>query len=97
MRSEGRRRFALTDAGRAEAERQGQGALGAGHRRGGPAAWNPRDAIAQIAQAAWSVGAAGSEAQQTKALEILNDAAAASTPSWPRPASQTGEQEAQRN
>ena len=39
-----------------------------------PAAWNLRDAIAQIAQAAWSVGSAGTEAQQAKALEILHDA-----------------------
>src|SRR5829696_6653146 len=39
-----------------------------------PAAWNLRDAIAQTAQAAWSVGSAGSEAQQARALEVLNDA-----------------------
>ena len=38
-----------------------------------PEAWSLRDAIAQIAQAAWSVAAAGSEAQQAKALEILTD------------------------
>ena len=38
------------------------------------AAWSLRDAIAQTAQAAWSVGSAGPEAQQARALEILNDA-----------------------
>jgi DNA-binding PadR family transcriptional regulator len=73
--SEGRRRFALTDAGRAEAERQGQRAPWEQVTAGvAPAAWNLRDAIAQTAQAAWSVGSAGSEAQQARALEILNDA-----------------------
>jgi DNA-binding PadR family transcriptional regulator len=73
--SEGRRRFALTDAGRAEAERQGQRAPWEQVTAGvAPAAWNLRDAIAQTAQAAWSVGSAGTEAQQARALEILNDA-----------------------
>ena len=72
---EGRRRFTLTDAGRAEAERQGQGQAPWEQVTGvAPAAWNLRDAIAQIAQAAWSVGSAGTEAQQAKALEILHDA-----------------------
>jgi DNA-binding PadR family transcriptional regulator len=72
---EGRRRFTLTDAGRAEAERQGQRAPWEEVTAGvAPAAWNLRDAIAQTAQAAWSVGSAGSEAQQARALEILNDA-----------------------
>jgi DNA-binding PadR family transcriptional regulator len=74
--AEGRRRFTLTDAGRAEAERQGQGQAPWEQVTAGvaPAAWNLRDAIAQTAQAAWSVGAAGTEAQQTRALEILNEA-----------------------
>jgi DNA-binding PadR family transcriptional regulator len=73
---EGRRRFTLTDAGRAEAERQGQGQAPWEQVTAGvaPAAWNLRDAIAQIAQAAWSVGAAGNEAQQARALEVLNEA-----------------------
>ena len=72
---EGRRRFALTDAGRAEAERQGQRAPWEEVTAGvAPAAWSLRDAIAQTAQAAWSVGAAGTEAQQARALEVLNDA-----------------------
>jgi DNA-binding PadR family transcriptional regulator len=72
---EGRRRFTLTDAGRAEAERQGQRAPWEEVTAGvDPAAWSLRDAIAQTAQAAWSVGAAGTEAQQSRALEILNDA-----------------------
>jgi DNA-binding PadR family transcriptional regulator len=71
---EGRRRFTLTDAGRAEAERQGQAPWEQVTAGVAPAAWNLRDAIAQTAQAAWSVGAAGTEAQQAKALEILHDA-----------------------
>jgi DNA-binding PadR family transcriptional regulator len=72
---EGRRRFTLTDAGRTEAERRGQEAPWDEVTAGvAPAAWNLRDAIAQTAQAAWSVGSAGSEAQQARALEILNDA-----------------------
>jgi DNA-binding PadR family transcriptional regulator len=72
---EGRRRFTLTDTGRAEAERQSQRPPWEEVTAGvAPAAWNLRDAIAQTAQAAWSVGSAGSEAQQGRALEILNDA-----------------------
>jgi DNA-binding PadR family transcriptional regulator len=71
---EGRRRFALTDAGRAEAERQGQTPWETVTAGVAPAAWSLRDAIAQTAQAAWSVGSAGTEAQQARALEILNDA-----------------------
>jgi DNA-binding PadR family transcriptional regulator len=72
---EGRRRFTLTDAGRSEAERHGQRAPWEEVTAGvAPAAWNLRDAIAQTAQAAWSVGSAGSEAQQARALEVLNDA-----------------------
>ena len=72
---EGRRRFALTDTGRAEAERQDQRAPWEQVTAGvAPAARSLRDAIAQIAQAAWSVASAGTEAQQAKALEILHDA-----------------------
>jgi DNA-binding PadR family transcriptional regulator len=72
---EGRRRFALTDAGRAEAERQDQRAPWEQVTAGvAPATWNLRDAIAQVAQASWSVGSAGTEAQQARALEILHDA-----------------------
>jgi DNA-binding PadR family transcriptional regulator len=72
---EGRRRFALTDTGRAEVERQDQRAPWEQVTAGvAPGTWDLRDAIAQIAQAAWSVGNAGTEAQQAKALEILNDA-----------------------
>jgi DNA-binding PadR family transcriptional regulator len=73
--AEGRRRFALTDAGRAEAERQDQRAPWEQVTAGvAPAAWSLRDAIAQVAQASWSVGSAGTEAQQARALEILHDA-----------------------
>jgi DNA-binding PadR family transcriptional regulator len=71
---EGRRRFTLTDAGRAEAERLGEAPWEQVTAGVAPAAWNLRDAIAQTAQAAWSVGAAGSEAQQARALEILTEA-----------------------
>ena len=72
---EGRRRFALTDAGRAEAERQDQRAPWEQVTAGvAPGTWSLRDAIAQVAQASWSVGSAGTEAQQAKALEILHDA-----------------------
>ncbi len=73
--SEGRRRFALTDAGRAGAERQGQRPPWEEVTAGvAPLAWNLRDALGQIAQAAWAVAGAGNEAQQAKALEILKDA-----------------------
>jgi DNA-binding PadR family transcriptional regulator len=73
--SEGRRRFALTDAGRTEAERQGQRLPWEEVTAGvAPLAWNLRDALGQIAQAAWAVAGAGNEAQQAKALEILKDA-----------------------
>jgi DNA-binding PadR family transcriptional regulator len=71
---EGRRRFTLTDAGRAEAERQGQQSPWEEVTAGvAPVAWNLRDAMGQIAQATWSVANAGSEAQQAKALEVLKD------------------------
>jgi DNA-binding PadR family transcriptional regulator len=73
--SEGRRRFALTDAGRAQAERQGRRPPWEEVTAGvAPLAWNLRDALGQIAQAAWAVAGAGNEAQQAKALEILKDA-----------------------
>ena len=72
---EGRRRFALTDAGRAEAERQSQRAPWEEVTAGvAPEAWSLRDAIGQIAQATWSVAGAGTEAQQARALEILHEA-----------------------
>ena len=71
---EGRRRFALTDAGRAEAERQDRQAPWEQVTAGvAPAAWSLRDAMGQIAQATWSGASAGSEAQQARALEILHD------------------------
>jgi DNA-binding PadR family transcriptional regulator len=71
---EGRRRFALTDAGRAEAERQGQQAPWEAVTAGvAPVSWSLRDAMGQIAQAFWSVANAGSEAQQARALEVLKD------------------------
>jgi DNA-binding PadR family transcriptional regulator len=71
---EGRRRFALTDAGRAEAERQTRPAPWEEVTAGvAPVAWNLRSAIGQIMQAAWSVAGAGTEAQQARALEVLAD------------------------
>ena len=73
--SEGRRRFALTDAGRAQAERQGQRPPWEEVTGGvAPQAWNLRDALGQIAPAAGAVAGAGNEAQQAQALEILKDA-----------------------
>jgi DNA-binding PadR family transcriptional regulator len=72
---EGRRRFTLTDAGRAEVERQARRAPWEEVTAGvAPAAWNLRDAVGQTATAAMSVAGAGTEAQQARALEILNDA-----------------------
>jgi DNA-binding PadR family transcriptional regulator len=72
--AEGRRRFTLTDAGRAEAERQDERAPWEQAVAGvAPAAWSLRSAMGQIIQATWSVANAGTEAQQAKALEILND------------------------
>ena len=71
---EGRRRFTLTDAGRAEADRQGRQSPWEEVTAGvAPVAWNLRDAMGQIAQAFWSVANAGSEAQQARALEVLKD------------------------
>jgi len=71
---EGRRRFALTETGRAEAERQDQRTPWEAVTDGvAPAAWSLRDALGQIAQATWSVAGAGTEAQQARALEILTD------------------------
>ena len=71
---EGRRRFTLTEAGRAEAGRQEQRTPWEAVTEGvAPAAWSLRDAMGQIAQATWSVAGAGTEAQQARALEILND------------------------
>jgi DNA-binding PadR family transcriptional regulator len=72
---EGRRRFALTDAGRAEVGRQGQRPPWEEVTAGvAPVAWSLRDAVGQIHQATWSVAGAGTEAQQARALEILHDA-----------------------
>jgi DNA-binding PadR family transcriptional regulator len=71
---EGRKRFALTDAGRAEVERQGQRAPWEEATEGiAPAALGLRSAIGQLAEAAWTVGSAGTEAQQARALEILTE------------------------
>jgi|Tabmets5t2r1_1033131.scaffolds.fasta_scaffold52425_2 DNA-binding PadR family transcriptional regulator len=71
---EGRRRFALTDAGRAAAERLDGAAPWEQAVAGvAPVAWSLRGAVGQIVQATWSVAGAGTEAQQARALEILND------------------------
>jgi DNA-binding PadR family transcriptional regulator len=72
---EGRRRFALTDAGRAEAERQDRQAPWEAVTAGvAPGTWGLRDAVGQVAQAGMTVAGAGTEAQQARALEILHDA-----------------------
>jgi DNA-binding PadR family transcriptional regulator len=71
---EGRKRFALTDAGRAEAERHAQRAPWEEATEGiAPAAFGLRHAIGQMAEAAWTVASAGTEAQQTRALEVLTE------------------------
>jgi DNA-binding PadR family transcriptional regulator len=71
---EGRKRFALTDAGRAEAERHAQRAPWEEATEGiAPAAFSLRSAIGQMAEAAWTVASAGTEAQQTRALEVLTE------------------------
>jgi DNA-binding PadR family transcriptional regulator len=71
---EGRRRFALTDAGRAEAERHAQRPPWEEATEGiAPVAFGLRNAIGQMAEAAWTVASAGTEAQQTRALEVLTE------------------------
>jgi DNA-binding PadR family transcriptional regulator len=71
---EGRKRFTLTDAGRAEAERYAQRAPWEEATEGiAPTAFGLRNAIGQMAEAAMTVANAGTEAQQTKALEVLTE------------------------
>jgi DNA-binding PadR family transcriptional regulator len=71
---EGRRRFALTDAGRAEAERHAQRAPWEEATEGiAPVAFGLRGAIFQVGEAAWTVASAGTEAQQARALEVLTE------------------------
>jgi DNA-binding PadR family transcriptional regulator len=71
---EGRKRFALTDAGRAEAERRAQRAPWEEATEGiAPVAFGLRNAIFQVGEAAWTVASAGTEAQQTRALEVLTE------------------------
>jgi DNA-binding PadR family transcriptional regulator len=71
---EGRKRFALTETGRAEAERHAQRAPWEEATEGiAPVAFGLRGAILQIGEAAWTVASAGTEAQQAKALEVLNE------------------------
>ena len=71
---EGRKRFALTDAGRAEAERHAQPAPWEEATEGiAPVAFGLRNAIFQVGEAAWTVASAGTEAQQTRALEVLTE------------------------
>lgn len=71
---EGRKRFALTETGRAEAERHAQRAPWEEATEGiAPAAFGLRNAIFQVGEAAWTVASAGTEEQQAKALEVLNE------------------------
>jgi DNA-binding PadR family transcriptional regulator len=71
---EGRKRFTLTDAGRAEAERHAQRAPWEEATEGiAPMAFGLRTAIGQMAEAAMTVASAGTEAQQTRALEVLTE------------------------
>src|SRR5918996_792947 len=71
---EGRKRFALTETGRAEAERHAERAPWDEATEGiAPVAFGLRSAIFQIGEAAWTVASAGTEAQQARALEVLNE------------------------
>jgi len=70
---EGRKRFALTDAGRAEAERHAQRPWEEATEGIAPVAFGLRNAIFQVGEAAWTVASAGTEAQQTRALEVLTE------------------------
>ena len=72
---DGRRRFALTDAGRPEAERHAgaQAPWEQATEHVAPAAWSLRDAIFQLGGAAAQVVHAGTEEQQAKALELLTE------------------------
>jgi len=71
---DGRKRFALTDAGQAEAERHAQRAPWEEATEGiAPVAFGLRNAIFQVGEAAWTVASAGTEAQQTRALEVLTE------------------------
>jgi DNA-binding PadR family transcriptional regulator len=71
---EGRRRFALTETGRAAAERHAGRAPWEQATEGiAPVAFGLRNAIFQVGEAAWTVAGAGTEAQQAKALEVLNE------------------------
>jgi DNA-binding PadR family transcriptional regulator len=71
---EGRKRFALTDAGRAEAERHTRRAPWEEATEGiAPVAFGLRTAVGQMAEAAMTVASAGTEAQQTRALELLTE------------------------
>jgi DNA-binding PadR family transcriptional regulator len=72
--SEGKRRFSLTDAGRAEAEGLGRPPWEEVADQGeGPAA-GLRDAAFQVGAAVMQVARTGSEDQIAKTREILNDA-----------------------
>jgi DNA-binding PadR family transcriptional regulator len=71
---EGRKRFALTDAGRAEAERHTRRAPWEEATEGiAPVAFGLRTAVGQMAEAAMTVASAGTEAQQARALEVLTE------------------------
>jgi DNA-binding PadR family transcriptional regulator len=71
---EGRKRFALTETGRAEAERHAERAPWDEATEGiAPVAFGLRSAIFQVGEAAWTVASAGTEAQQARALEVLNE------------------------
>jgi DNA-binding PadR family transcriptional regulator len=71
---EGRKRFALTDAGRAEAERHTRRAPWEEATEGiAPVAFGLRTAVGQLAEAAMTVASAGTEAQQARALEVLTE------------------------
>ncbi|HKE98655.1 MAG TPA: PadR family transcriptional regulator [Actinomycetes bacterium] len=74
--AEGKRRFSLTESGRAEAERitASQAPWEEVAEGVGPTAFRMRDAIGGILGAVRQVAFAGSEQQQARAIEILTEA-----------------------
>jgi DNA-binding PadR family transcriptional regulator len=75
QQTEGKRLFSLTDAGRAEAERQPSAQTPWDEVTAGvdPAMFGLRDAAFQVGFAVMQVAQAGTESQQAEALEILTE------------------------
>jgi DNA-binding PadR family transcriptional regulator len=75
QQTEGKRLYSLTDAGRAEAERQPSAQTPWDQMTAGvdPAMFGLRDAAFQVGVAVMQVAQAGTEGQQAEALEILTE------------------------